>query len=94
MGRLCYIGTQSEVTAANDQIDSNCGFPDGYTNTWDIPVQAYEQDFWFIRKPPVAGYKEPTRSFTQAQMIAGVTNVTEEESQPDWWPPVDPSEVR
>ena len=86
---MCYTGTEEQVSVAVEQINSNCGFPDGYTETWDTPRQAYEQDFWFIIMPPAEGYKEPTRSFTQEQMIAGVTNVQEQESQPDWWPPID-----
>lgn len=90
MGFLCYTGTEEQVTAANSQINTNCGFPDGYTDTWDIPTQAYNQDFWFIKKPPVDGYKEPSIMFSQAEMIAGVTNVTEQTSDDNWWPPLNP----
>lgn len=83
-----YVGTEVEITAAIVQINSNCGFPDGYCQSWGVPTQAYEQDFWFVMMPSPNGYMEPTRSFTQEQMIIGVENVTQEESQRNWWPPI------
>lgn len=79
---------EQDVINANNQIGSNCGLPTQYTSQWDRVLKAYDQDFWFIIKPPVQGWNE----FSQAQMMQGVTNVTEEESQPDWWPPVVPPE--
>lgn len=87
---MYFVGPYENVLAANAQIDANCGFPDGYCETWAIPQQAYEQDFWFILMPPPDGYREPTRSFTQEQMIANVVNVGIEEAQQNWWPPNPP----
>lgn len=82
-----YVGTEAQVIAANQQIDSNCSFPDGRTTTWAIPVQAYGESFWFIAAPPPGGYNNGIGNWTQAQMIAGVQNVTLEDGNPDWWPP-------
>lgn len=82
-----YTGTQEDVTSANAQINSNCGFPDSYTQTWDTPTQAYEQDFWFILMPPPWGYNNGVGSWTQEQMINGIQNVNIEEGQSNWWPP-------
>lgn len=90
---LYYTGTEAQIIAANNQINSNCGFPSGGTTTWAIPQQAYEQDFWFILMPPPEGYKNGAINKTQAEMIAGVVNVTEAESQPDWFPPNPPMEA-
>lgn len=84
-----YIGTQADVVAANAQINSNCGFPNSYAQTWAFPQQAYQQSFWFIMMPPPEGYTEPNGNIiTQAQMVAGVVNVTEQQSQSNWWPPL------
>lgn len=82
-----FTGTEEEIVAANNQINSNCNFPDPETTTWAIPTKAYQQDFWFIPMPSPEGYKNSYGSWTQAQMINGVSNVSEEESQPNWWPP-------
>lgn len=87
---IFFTGTFEEVTAANAQINANCGFPDEYTDNWANPQQAYEQDFWFILMPPPEGYRDPVNSWTQEQMIAGVVNVIPQESQSNWWPPVPP----
>lgn len=84
-----YTGTQADVVAANAQINSNCGFPNSYTQTWAIPQQAYQQAFWFIMMPPPEGYTQPNGvTITQAEMIAGVINVTQQQSQSNWWPPL------
>jgi hypothetical protein len=83
-----YTGTLDNINAAIAQINSNCGFPDGYTETWATPKQNYTTpSVYFFIMPPPEGYMTPMGSWTQAQMIAGVVNVTEEQSQPDWWPP-------
>lgn len=84
-----YTGSEEEIQVANAQIDSNCGFPDGVTQTWAVSQKAYEQDFWFILMPPPGGYMNAVGAWSQAQMIDGVTDVAEQESQPDWWPPQD-----
>lgn len=83
----CYTGTVEEVSNANEQINTNCGFPDTDTETWAIPQQAYQQDFWFIPMPPPEGYKNSVGSWTQSEMISNVVNVTEQEAQSNWWPP-------
>lgn len=82
-----YTGTESDIIAANAQINSNCGFPDSQTQTWDIPTKAYNQDFWFISMPGPDGYKNNSGSWTQVQMINGVSNVAQEQSNSSWWPP-------
>jgi hypothetical protein len=84
---LFFTGSEGAIIAANDQINTNCGFPDGVTSTWAIPMQAWEQDFWFIQMPPASGYNNGINSWTQAQMIDGIEDVNIEESQPNWWPP-------
>lgn len=86
-----YTGTQQDIINATAQIDLNCNFPDGYTQTWAIPKKAYEQDFWFIPMPSPEGYKNIMHSFTQEEMIFDVVNVSEQESQRNWWPPFPPS---
>jgi hypothetical protein len=85
-----FTGTYEQIVEANYTINQNCGFPDPQTETWDIPTQAYEQDFWFILMPPPDGYKNEYCDMTQEQMIDGVQDVSIEESQPDWWPPFPP----
>lgn len=87
-----YTGSEEDVSAAVEQINSNCGFPDGYCETWGNPRQAYQQDFWFVLMPPPEGYVEPSRSFSQEEMIENVVNVDQEQSSPDWWPLVPPGE--
>ncbi len=88
---MCLTGTQGQVIGANAQIDTNCGFPNANTYTWAIPQQAYNQDFWFISMPPLEGFKDGIGSWTQDQMMANVVNVSQEESQSNWWPPLPPS---
>ena len=85
---MYYTGTLEEVSIANSQISTNCGLPFGETTTWAIPVQAYEQDFWFIPMPSPTGWtREDGTHFTQSEMIIGVISVEEEEGQSNWWPP-------
>lgn len=86
-----YTGSEAAIQAANTQINANCGFPNACTQTWAIPQQAYEQDFWFILVPPPQGYMTNCGSWSQAQMIAGVTGVVEQQSQSNWWPPISSS---
>src|SRR4051812_25974660 len=85
-----FTGSEQDILAANHQIDLNCGFPDPQTETWAIPQQAYEQDFWFILMPPPEGYTNNYGTWTQDQMIQEVTNVEEQQSQSNWWPPYPP----
>ena len=87
-----FTGSQENIIAANHQIDLNCGFPDPQTQTWAVPEQAYEQDFWFILMPPPTGYTNNYGTWTQEQMIDGVQNVSIEESQSNWWPPIPPGD--
>lgn len=82
-----YTGTQNDVEAANAQINSNCGFPNPCTENWAVPQQAYSQDFWFILMPPPEGYMTKCGSFSQDEMIAGVSGVSEQQGQSNWWPP-------
>lgn len=84
-----YTGSLDNINAAIAQINSNCGFPDEYTETWAVPTQNYTTPtVYFFLKPPPKGYMEPNgNSWTQEEMIFGVINVIEAESQPDWWPP-------
>jgi len=83
-----YTGTENDITIANSQINSNCGLPFGGTSTWAISQQAYLQNFWFIPMPNPNGWtREDGTYFTQDQMISNVINVTEQESQSNWWPP-------
>jgi hypothetical protein len=83
-----YTGSESDVIAANTQINSNCGFPDAYTQTWAIPTQNYtDPTTWFILMPPPEGYMNGVVTLTQSQMINSVVNVTQAESQSNWWPP-------
>lgn len=90
MWNTYLTGTQEQVISANSQIDLNCGFPNGDTQTWFIPIQAYQQDFWFILMPPPEGYKDIVGSWTQSQMMANVVNVVQEQGQSNWWPPLPP----
>lgn len=83
---ICLVGTELQVNIANSQIGSNCEMPSGGTQIWAIPAQAYEQNFWFIKMPPSIGWK----GFTQEQMMANVIDVTQEDSQSNWWPPFVP----
>lgn len=85
-----YTGTLDEVTAANAQINSNCSFPNGSTETWAIPTESYDQTFWFFLQPPPEGYQDDVGSWTQAEMINGVENVQLQQSNSSWWPPFPP----
>jgi hypothetical protein len=80
----CLIGSQTDVIAANAQIEANCGIPCPGTSSWDIPRQGYEQDFWFITMPPASGWNE----FSQDQMMHDVVDVSEAMSQSSWFPPI------
>jgi hypothetical protein len=87
MAQQYYSGTQADVAAALAQINTNSGFPDADTKTWDNVTQAYQQDFWFISQPPESGYKSSVKTLTQETMIAGVVNVTLGPATSNWWPP-------
>lgn len=83
---MFYTGSQVGVEAAVSQINSNCGFPDGYSQTWAIPQKAFGQLFWFFQMPPPEGYTEPSKKITQAEMIQGVIGVIATPSIITWWP--------
>jgi hypothetical protein len=86
MLNLFLLGTESEVIAANAKIGANAGYPCEGTLEWDIPTQAYEQEFWFIAVPqPYAIYN----GHTGEELMEGVSNLRQEESQENWWPHVD-----
>lgn len=93
-----YTGSQSDVNGAIAQINTNCGFPDGYSLTWAYATQAYQQPtFYFCTAPPSAGYMEggpPYHSFTQAEMTAGVINVSLQPWNASWLPPYVPPLVQ
>lgn len=89
MSVQCLVALdQADVAAANAQIESNSGIPtpDGKTLYWDVPKQAYQQNFWFIIAPPVQGWN----GYTQSQMMDKVGNVGLEMSEPNWWPQIIP----
>lgn len=90
MDTYYYVGTESDIALALNQINSNCGFPSPSAATWAVPQKAYQAEFWFIRMPPEIGYKNKYIDLTQAEMIAGVKNVTAELSDPSWFEPVNP----
>jgi len=87
-----YTGSLTDVNVAIAQINTNCGFPDGYTTTWATATQNYTTPtVYFFLKPPPDGYMTPNGSWTQAQMVNGVVNVTEAQSNSSWWPPFPPN---
>lgn len=76
---------ESDVVAANHQIEVNSGIPtpDGKTLRWDIPRKPITGDnFWFIAMPPPKGWNQ----YTQEQMMNGVVNVTQQQYNPSWDP--------
>lgn len=80
--------TKAPVTAAVTQINTNCGFPNSYgTITWGIPKQSADGTFWFIPKP-IGPWGNTSSMFTTEQMMQGVVNVIEEESNSSWFPSV------
>ena len=88
MSNICYTGTEDQVTIANNQINTNCGFPNNDAQNWDTPTPAYTPNtFWFIRKPPPGGLVYADRTYTQEEMINGVVNVIEQPYSPSWRPP-------
>lgn len=91
MSTLYFVGTEENIIIANAQINNNCGLPFRNTERWAEPTQAYEQNFWFIPMPPAQGWtREDGTYFSQEEMILNVVNVTIEESNPSWWPPINP----
>ena len=85
-----YTGTETQINTAISQINSNCGFPNANTTTWAIAQEAYDQTFWFCEMPPPQGYMDGVGSWTQDQMTSGVTGVTQQQGQNNWWPPMPP----
>ncbi len=84
------IGTLEQVTVANAQIEINAGYPCEGTSNWSVPAQAYEQDFWFIAMPESNAIYN---WHTGEELMEGVSNVQQEESQENWWPPFNPSTI-
>lgn len=85
-----YIGSEEDLLKIDAAISATCEWPNSKgTLRWAIPQKAYNQDFWFLSKPPEKGYN--LGEFTQAQMIANVdiTNITELEWNKDWFPPAE-----
>lgn len=89
---LCLIGSQAEIVSANTQISSNLGLPFRETTAWAVPENNYTDNTqWFFMMPPAEGWtREDGTFFTQDQMMNGVVNVTQAESQPNWFPPNPP----
>ena len=81
--------TESDIDAAIAQIDSNCGWPNAYTNTWAEKRQAYQQNIWFFKNPSPNGYMDEYESFAREEMMDGVVNVTESDGNSNWFPPDD-----
>lgn len=54
---------------------------EGITERWDEPRQCYnDSNKWFMKKPNDA-------------LLTGVTGYTIEESDPEWWAPIDESNL-
>lgn len=71
---------EQNVIDAEAQISANCGFPNGRgTDCWDITRYSDEHEIYYITKPPITGWRDGVDSFTQAQMMAGVIDVEEQE---------------
>jgi hypothetical protein len=83
---ICLIGSYEDVVAANQKIELNSGIPNEDTACWDVPKEAYNQNFWFIEKPLVTGWND----LTQEQMMQDVVNVTEVEFDSSWLQPATP----
>lgn len=67
-----YIGTESELNAVNDQINSNCGWPCGNITGWSIPIETEVSGVYAIPIPSDNG----SHGFTKAEMTTGVTAAT------------------
>ena len=87
--------TLAVITTALNQINSNCGWPNAQCQTWTTITQSYNETFYFILMPPPGGYVYPNGDvITQATMIANVVGVTQQQSDPSWWPPIIPPEMK
>lgn len=78
---------EAAIIAANQKILENC---ESYgMMQWDIVAKAVNQDLWFIHKPSINGRQYLERSYTQEQMMSGIdmTDIVEEEYNPNWFPP-------
>lgn len=76
---------EQSLIDAEAKISENCGFPFEDVERWAIIEKAYNQDFWFMRKP--IGYSHDTLELTESQMMADVdlTNITEKPWSVDWY---------
>ncbi len=89
---MMYLMSDNESDANNalNQINFNCGFPNDDAATWSRVLKAYEQNIWFLDNVPPEGYRGQTEIFTYAQMMMGVTNVTESDGDSSWFSPPEP----
>ncbi len=88
---MTYLTSSNEaaIIAAEARISINCGLPNGHgTLSWDLVCKAYNQDLWFITKPPAEGWGN-AEQFAQAQMMDGVdmTDIAELEYDATWFEP-------
>jgi hypothetical protein len=73
--------TEQNVIDAEAKISANCHFPNGRgTNKWANVFYNDSSEVYYILKPPVEGWHDDVESFTQEQMMDGVTGVEEK----DW----------
>ncbi|MEB3150910.1 MAG: hypothetical protein VKL60_18070 [Sphaerospermopsis sp.] len=90
--KFLYSTNEVIANAALAQINSNCGWPNQYTESWANVQKAYEQEIYFFRKPPSGGYMNSHESFTREEMLNGVVDMEESNGSPDWFPP-DPDDI-
>lgn len=71
---------EQNVINAETQISQNCHFPNGRgTDRWANIYYHEELEIYYITKPTVSGWNDGVESFTQEEMMAGVTGVEERE---------------
>ena len=85
--KFLMANNPTTISNAITQINSNCGWPDQYVDTWDVLQQAFEQDIWFLSSPSQEGYTGLEKHFTYAQMMENVADVTPTNGDSSWWPP-------
>lgn len=88
---IMYLTSTNETAIINAaiKIAENCHLPnDEGTQVWENPTKAFDQDLWFIAKPPEEGWGNIER-FTQAEMMADVdlTDIIEKPRNNNWFPP-------
>lgn len=70
---LCYVGSEQEILQALQTINTNCGFPNEYAETFDIPKKVYNQELWYMMKPLEDGYTSMDFRLNQLQMLLNVS---------------------